>query len=124
MVTWVYIVKCSDGSYYTGVAHDGLERRIDAHNAEVTAAIPPPAGPSGSSFPRTSTGSPTPSRRSAKSSDGAAPRRKRSSAAILTLCADSPSGVPKAATDAAARASWFETALARLLAMRGDVDIS
>jgi putative endonuclease len=33
MVTWVYIVKCSDGSYYTGVAHDGLERRIDAHNA-------------------------------------------------------------------------------------------
>jgi len=33
MVTWVYIVKCSDGSYYTGVAHESLERRIGAHNA-------------------------------------------------------------------------------------------
>ncbi|MBI2363080.1 MAG: GIY-YIG nuclease family protein [Elusimicrobia bacterium] len=28
----VYIVRCSDGSYYTGVAKD-LERRLAAHNA-------------------------------------------------------------------------------------------
>ena len=28
----VYIVRCRDGSYYTGVAKD-LERRLAAHNA-------------------------------------------------------------------------------------------
>jgi len=29
---WVYILKCSDGSYYTGVTND-LERRVFQHNA-------------------------------------------------------------------------------------------
>ena len=29
---WVYILKCSDGSYYTGVTND-LERRVFEHNA-------------------------------------------------------------------------------------------
>lgn len=33
MPAWVYIVKCSDGSYYTSLAHDDLERRIGEHNA-------------------------------------------------------------------------------------------
>jgi putative endonuclease len=28
----VYIVKCSDGSYYTGTARSGLEQRISEHN--------------------------------------------------------------------------------------------
>ena len=28
---YVYIVKCSDNSYYTGVTND-LERRINEHN--------------------------------------------------------------------------------------------
>jgi len=28
---WVYIVECSDGSYYTGVTRD-LIRRIEQHN--------------------------------------------------------------------------------------------
>jgi putative endonuclease len=31
--SWVCILKCSDGSYYTGVAHASLERRIGEHNA-------------------------------------------------------------------------------------------
>ena len=29
---FVYILLCSDGSYYTGTAGDGLERRIAEHN--------------------------------------------------------------------------------------------
>jgi putative endonuclease len=29
---WVYILKCVDGSLYTGITND-LERRIAAHNA-------------------------------------------------------------------------------------------
>jgi putative endonuclease len=29
----VYIVRCADGSYYAGVAHAGLERRLAEHNA-------------------------------------------------------------------------------------------
>jgi putative endonuclease len=33
MPAWVYIVICSDGSYYTGLAHESLERRIGEHNA-------------------------------------------------------------------------------------------
>lgn len=28
---WVYILKCSDGSYYTGFT-DNLSKRIDEHN--------------------------------------------------------------------------------------------
>jgi putative endonuclease len=31
-VTFVYIVQCADGSYYTGWTTD-LERRVAAHNA-------------------------------------------------------------------------------------------
>jgi putative endonuclease len=30
---YLYIVRCADGSYYTGTARDGLERRIAEHNA-------------------------------------------------------------------------------------------
>jgi putative endonuclease len=28
----VYMVRCSDGSYYTGTARSGLEQRINEHN--------------------------------------------------------------------------------------------
>jgi putative endonuclease len=28
---WVYIVECSDGTYYTGITTD-LERRVNEHN--------------------------------------------------------------------------------------------
>ena len=28
-----YILLCADGSYYTGTARDGLDRRISEHNA-------------------------------------------------------------------------------------------
>ncbi|MCC7546324.1 MAG: GIY-YIG nuclease family protein [Burkholderiales bacterium] len=31
MSWWVYIVRCSDGSLYTGIARD-VERRLDEHN--------------------------------------------------------------------------------------------
>ena len=34
---YVYIVKCSDGSFYTGVARD-LDKRIDEHNYGVLGA--------------------------------------------------------------------------------------
>ncbi len=30
---WVYILRCADGSYYTGVAQRDLERRVAEHNA-------------------------------------------------------------------------------------------
>jgi len=29
---WVYIVKCNDGSYYTGIARD-LDARVATHNS-------------------------------------------------------------------------------------------
>jgi tRNA/rRNA methyltransferase len=32
MAFWIYIVKCSDGSYYTGHTDD-LERRLAAHQS-------------------------------------------------------------------------------------------
>lgn len=30
---WVYIVRCADGSYYTGSTSDTPERRLSEHNA-------------------------------------------------------------------------------------------
>ena len=33
MNAFVYILRCSDGSYYVGSARGSLERRIDEHNA-------------------------------------------------------------------------------------------
>jgi putative endonuclease len=30
---YVYILRCADGSYYTGTARQGLEQRIAEHNA-------------------------------------------------------------------------------------------
>jgi putative endonuclease len=33
MSAWLYIVKCSNGSYYTGTTRTNLERRIAEHNA-------------------------------------------------------------------------------------------
>lgn len=35
MVWYIYILKCNDGSYYTGIASN-LERRIDEHNKSNT----------------------------------------------------------------------------------------
>ncbi len=34
-MSFVYIVQCSDGSYYTGVTRRSLEARISEHNAGV-----------------------------------------------------------------------------------------
>lgn len=34
MEFWVYIVRCSDGSYYTGHS-DNLEKRLAEHNAGI-----------------------------------------------------------------------------------------
>ncbi len=30
---YVYILLCADGSYYTGTARQGLEQRVNEHNA-------------------------------------------------------------------------------------------
>jgi putative endonuclease len=30
---YLYILRCSDGSYYVGTAHMGLERRVAEHDA-------------------------------------------------------------------------------------------
>ncbi len=30
---WLYIIKCSDGSYYVGTARGSLESRVAQHNA-------------------------------------------------------------------------------------------
>jgi putative endonuclease len=30
---YVYILRCADGSYYTGTARQGLEQRVAEHNA-------------------------------------------------------------------------------------------
>jgi putative endonuclease len=35
--TFVYIVECADGSYYTGLAHISVEKRIAEHNLGVYA---------------------------------------------------------------------------------------
>jgi putative endonuclease len=32
---YLYILRCADGSYYTGTARFGLERRVAEHNAGV-----------------------------------------------------------------------------------------
>ena len=32
---YLYIVRCADGSYYTGTARSGLEQRIAQHNTGV-----------------------------------------------------------------------------------------
>jgi putative endonuclease len=32
---YLYILQCADGSYYTGTARSGLERRIAEHNAGI-----------------------------------------------------------------------------------------
>src|SRR5215210_6167738 len=29
---WLYILRCSDGSYYTGTRHDDLDTRVSQHN--------------------------------------------------------------------------------------------
>ena len=34
---WVYLVECSDGSFYVGSTHD-IERRVSEHNEGVGAA--------------------------------------------------------------------------------------
>ncbi len=33
MPFWVYILRCADGRYYTGLAQQDLERRVAEHNA-------------------------------------------------------------------------------------------
>jgi putative endonuclease len=30
---FLYLVRCSDGSYYSGTARDGLEKRVAEHNS-------------------------------------------------------------------------------------------
>ncbi len=35
MTWWVYIVKCSDDSYYTGVTTD-IDKRLQQHNSDNT----------------------------------------------------------------------------------------
>jgi putative endonuclease len=35
MDAFVYILRCSDGSYYVGSARGSLQRRVDEHNAGV-----------------------------------------------------------------------------------------
>lgn len=34
MISYVYILKCSDGSFYTGYTND-LEKRLNAHNSGI-----------------------------------------------------------------------------------------
>lgn len=33
MGAWLYIVRCADGSYYTGTTRAELDRRISEHNS-------------------------------------------------------------------------------------------
>jgi putative endonuclease len=33
MGAWVYILRCADGSYYTGITRSDLEKRIGEHQA-------------------------------------------------------------------------------------------
>jgi putative endonuclease len=30
---WVYILRCSDGSFYTGTTRDTLDKRVSEHNS-------------------------------------------------------------------------------------------
>jgi putative endonuclease len=33
MGAWIYILRCADGSYYTGITRSDLEKRISEHQA-------------------------------------------------------------------------------------------
>ncbi|HMK68118.1 MAG TPA: GIY-YIG nuclease family protein [Stellaceae bacterium] len=35
MNAWVYILRCSDGSYYVGTARGSLEDRVNTHNSGI-----------------------------------------------------------------------------------------
>ncbi len=41
---WVYIVRCSDGTLYTGIARD-RDARVEAHNAGIGARYTRPRRP-------------------------------------------------------------------------------
>ena len=35
MGAWLYILKCADGSFYTGTTRSSLEKRIDEHQSGI-----------------------------------------------------------------------------------------
>jgi predicted GIY-YIG superfamily endonuclease len=74
MGAYVYIVRCCDGSFYTGSTRGSLEDRLNQHNAGTFGGYTSTRRPV--SLIYIVIGFSMPYRRSAKSSAGAEPRRK------------------------------------------------
>jgi putative endonuclease len=119
MVAWVYILKCSDGSYYTGLTHESLERRVGEHNAGTyggyTLTRRPVRLVFSSEFDRISDAIAA-ERRIKRWS-----RAKKEALIRSDFAALRDHARRRSKEYAEASASWFETALTRLLTMRGDV---
>jgi hypothetical protein len=74
---WVYILRCSDGSFYTGTARAGLDKRVSEHNSGHYDGYTASRRPVTLVFRSGSIGSLMQSPPSAKSKAGRGGRRKR-----------------------------------------------
>jgi len=72
MEVTIYILRCSDGSYYTGLTKQEIEARVWEQMPAPMTATPPSAFPSNSCSPKPTTASSTPSPASARSRVGRA----------------------------------------------------
>jgi hypothetical protein len=79
MLCFLYILRCADGSFYTGTYRgENLATRVSEHNlGHYVMPGPLRGGRQNSSFPKTSGRSLTPSMPSAGSRAGHAPRTRR-----------------------------------------------
>jgi len=74
---YLYILRCVDGSYYTGTARAGLEQRVAEHNAGTYGGYTAQRRPVTLVFSHGLIALPTPSQPSGKSRAGRVQKRKR-----------------------------------------------
>jgi len=74
---YLYILRCVDGSYYTGTARAGLEQRVAEHNAGTYGGYTAQRRPVTLVFSQWFDRIPTPSQPSGKSRAGRVQKRKR-----------------------------------------------
>ena len=89
--TYLYIVKCRDGSFYVGTTRSSLEIRIAQHNAGTFRGIPSPGGLLHWSIPSGLTVFRMPLKPNGSSRDGVGQRKRLLSMAISCRCTNSPS---------------------------------
>ena len=92
----VYILKCSDGSYYVGLTKLDVEARLSEHQmGTYHRRIPTNAARSNSFLLNITTRSPMPFWPSAKSKAGGVPKKKRLFVAIMRHCPNWPSDMER-----------------------------